>query len=607
MKKQSYLIILALCLSLFTSLVAKSTVASQAAFKSTDIDEVSNPAISVVNINNMAYWIEKSGAGTTAGSPNGQQADYPIFTGGLIYEDGMLWGVKADEYPESAPVRVGGSTYYKGMKAGFVVHDADGNVVGADDPVNHHVWRVRTDFMTADLTKDAANFYATTASNVTAEQIQNVYDQYESDWMNWPAAWGAPYEDVNGDEVFDPNTDIPGYPGAHQTVWTISNDVPTIVDANGVPTGESTNTAPNLYGADPVGVELRVTMWGYAFGASDPLGNVVFKKAELTYTGLETSSEIANPEVLDSVYFTQWSDPDLGTYTDDYVGTDIDLSFGYVYNGNRLDGVFNGIYNLPCPAGGYDFLQGPADNLDIDGDGDLTEYLPMTAFTYFGAGSSISDPDLSSYSGLTSLLKEILISEPDLIFHLGDYTSSPAFVSDMGAHRMTIADRLSVLTVVPVFAVMGNYETISLGESWREVLSAVGINVLHNQNAQLEIRDQRLCIRGLGDAFTKQLRFIGFPPSCEDATKLTITHDPAGAFEAGVRGIIFAAHTHCGQIHLPLLGAIWIPTDAPRPATCGRYEDEVRMLWVTAGVGTSILPLRLGVQAEWDLLTLRQK
>ena len=400
MKKQSYLIILTLCLSLFTSLVAKSTVASEAAFKSTDIDEVSNPAISVVNINNMAYWIEKSGAGTTAGSPNGQQADYPIFTGGLIYEDGMLWGVKADEYPESAPVRVGGSTYYKGMKAGFVVHDADGNVVGADDPVNHHVWRVRTDFMTADLTKDAANFYATTASNVTAEQIQNVYDQYESDWMNWPAAWGAPYENNDGVAGYDPsNGDIPGYPGAHQTVWTISNDVPTIVDANGTPTGESTNTAPNLYGADPVGVELRVTMWGYAFGASDPLGNVVFKRAELTYTGLETSSEIVNPEVLDSVYFTQWSDPDLGTYTDDYVGTDVDLSFGYVYNGNRLDGVFNGIYNLPCPAGGYDFLQGPADNLDIDGDGDLTEYLPMTAFTYFGAGSSISDPDLSSYSG----------------------------------------------------------------------------------------------------------------------------------------------------------------------------------------------------------------
>ena len=103
--------------------------------------------------------------------------------------------------------------------------------------------------------------------------------------------------------------------------------------------------------------------------------------------------------MLDSLYFTQWSDPDLGTFTDDYVGCDIDLSFGYVYNGNRLDGVFNGIFNLPVPAGGYDFLQGPPDNMDIDNDGDTTEFLGMTSFTYFGAGSAISDPDLSSYAG----------------------------------------------------------------------------------------------------------------------------------------------------------------------------------------------------------------
>ena len=397
MKKQLYLLTLALFVT--APLFSKSIVQRDPVFKSTEIDEVSNPALSVVNINNHAYWIYKDGSGTTSGSPNGQQADYPVFTGGLIYEDGMLWGAKSNEYPSSEPVRVGGSTYYKGLKAGYVVHDADGNVVGADDPANHHAWRVRTDWATADLTKDAANFYATTTSAVSAEQIQNVKDQYESDWMNWPAAWGAPYEDVDGNNAYDPTVDVPGYPGAHQTVWTIGNDVPTIVDASGNPTGVEQNTAPNLYGASPVGVELRVTMWGYAYGASDPLGNVVFKKAELTYTGLESSSATVNPEVLDSVYFTQWSDPDLGTYTDDYVGTDVDLSFGYVYNGNRLDGVFNGIYNLPCPAGGYDFLQGPADNQDIDGDGDFTEYLPMTSFTYFGAGSSISDPDLSSYNG----------------------------------------------------------------------------------------------------------------------------------------------------------------------------------------------------------------
>jgi len=400
MKKQSYLIMLTLCV-FSTALFARSTVSQGAVHhtsKTTGSDEVINPAITVVNINNMAYWIAKDGAGTTGGSPNGEQADYPIFTGGFIYEDGMLWGVKSSEYSESEPVRVGGSTYAQGMKAGNVRYDADGNVIGSDDPTNHHAWRVRTDWSTADLTRDASNFYGyTSPTAASVEEIQNVKDQYESDWNNWRADLGAPYDDVDGNGSYDPTVDVPGYPGADQTVWTISNDVPTIVDANGDSIAYS-NTSESLYGADPVGIEMRLTMWAYAFGASDPLGNSIFKKASITYTGLPASSPFVNPTVLDTVYFTQWSDPDLGTYTDDYVGCDIELSFGYVYNGNRLDGVFNGIYNLACPAGGYDFLQGPVDNRDIDGDGDTTEYLGMTSFAYFGAGSSISDPSFT-YEG----------------------------------------------------------------------------------------------------------------------------------------------------------------------------------------------------------------
>lgn len=49
-----------------------------------------------------------------------------------------------------------------------------------------------------------------------------------------------------------------------------------------------------------------------------------------------------------------------------------------------------------------------------------------------------------------------------------------------------------------------------------------------------------------------------------------------------------------------------MPAEAPREATCGLYQDATR-LWVTSGVGTSILPIRLGAQSQWDLLTLLEK
>ena len=398
MKKKNLIMIATGTVFLLSTMFAKemSNAGSQNVARVAEGLENSSPPISVMNINNHAYWISKDGAYTTAGSPNGEQSDYPIFTGGLIYADGMLWGAKVKGDGQGDGIRVGGSTYYHGLKAGRVIKDADGNVLGSDDPVNNHVWRVRKDWASGDLTVDAANYYGyTSASDVSAEQIAAVKGQYEYDWNNWPTAWGAPYDDVNGNGSYDAGTDVPGYPGADQTLWTIANDVPGIVNAAGDSIGYQ-STAPNLYGADAIGIELQITIWGYAFGAGDPLGNVIFKKASMEYLGLPDTPAGAR---MDSLYFTQWSDPDLGTYTDDYVGCDIDLSFGYVYNGNRLDGVFNSIHNLPVPAGGYDFLQGPPDTDDIDGDGDTDEYLPMTSFTYFGAGSSISDPDLGSYSG----------------------------------------------------------------------------------------------------------------------------------------------------------------------------------------------------------------
>ena len=252
------------------------------------------PSQSVININNMAYWMKNSSAGTTSGSPNGTQADYPIGTGGLIYEDGFLWGVKVTDGNPQSP-RVGGTTYSSGLKAGRVVYDASGNVCGSTDPAHHHVWRVRSDYLTADLTADAASFFGVS--------VDDVYAQYAYDWNNWPTSWGAPYDDVDEDGSYDPTVDIPGYPGANQTLWVVANDVPEIVDV-ACTVSDTSNTAPDVYGADPVGIELQVTLWAYKFGENDPLGNMIFKKATMKYTGLPTGYNDFDPTIakLDTVY-----------------------------------------------------------------------------------------------------------------------------------------------------------------------------------------------------------------------------------------------------------------------------------------------------------------
>jgi len=46
-----------------------------------------------------------------------------------------------------------------------------------------------------------------------------------------------------------------------------------------------------------------------------------------------------------------------------------------------------------------------------------------------------------------------------------------------------------------------------------------------------------LCVRGLGDVYSGRFRFVEFPDYCSEMTKVTVTHDPAGAFKAGVDGL----------------------------------------------------------------------
>lgn len=341
-------------------------------------------ATTTMSINNINLWVTKHGAFPPDWSGCGcASSESPIGGPGLIFQEGYLYGVKVTDDSSTAGswprVRVNGATHAHGLKAGKVLYGTDGKVTGPADFTDAQVWRVRRDYKTADLTRDAATFEAIPAEDVTKAMKQETYDGYVYDWTNWPADQGAPFDDVDGDGVYDPAVDIPGYPGADMTVWTVANDLPR---------ADGTQVSTDSYGSVSTGVELQFTIWAYAFAADNPLGNIIFKRFRMIYTGVPGASETCK---LDTVYFVNWSDPDLGDYSDDYVGCDTLLSLGYVYNANTLDAISYGDYGLPVAAGGYDFLQGP-----ITAEGDT---LGMSSFTFFGAGSGIEDPDQYVYNG----------------------------------------------------------------------------------------------------------------------------------------------------------------------------------------------------------------
>jgi hypothetical protein len=349
----------------------------------------------LVNVGNVAMWIYADG--TSANEPDGDAGWYfPRGRGtatSAIFQDGFIWGGQVND-GGSPRIRVGGQTYSIGTVPGRIISAGVAEDFG--DPEVDRVWRVRRDYATADLGLDASEVNLILPGEVTETQIAAVRQQYKQDWIDWPVEKGAPFYDAGEDGVYSPqfttdaqgrevpvlfpDADEPGYANADQVVWLVANDL-------------FPGAVQTLYGSPAIGFEMQLTLWAYR--RADALGNIVFKQFRMIYKGTATTPATAT---IDSLYFCQWSDIDLGDAGDDLAGCDTTESFGFVYNASDQDRAY-AAFGLPPPSSGYDFFAGP---IVASAPSDTAIFglkkrggfrnLPMSSFAFFAAGQVDSDP-----------------------------------------------------------------------------------------------------------------------------------------------------------------------------------------------------------------------
>jgi predicted MPP superfamily phosphohydrolase len=68
--------------------------------------------------------------------------------------------------------------------------------------------------------------------------------------------------------------------------------------------------------------------------------------------------------------------------------------------------------------------------------------------------------------------------------------------------------------------------------------------------------------------------------------------------------LTLAGHTHGGQVNLPLLGRLIVPSAYGQRFAIGHVREGDRDLFVTPGIGTSIVPVRFRVPPEVSVLTV---
>jgi hypothetical protein len=196
---------------------------------------------------------------------------------------------------------------------------------------------------------------------------------------------------------------------------------------------------------------------------------------------------------------------------------------------------------------------------------------------------------------------------PDLVLLLGDFVGSGV----LGGTPVAAAEYAPLLGALDAplgaFAVLGNHDWWEGGPAIRAALEAAGVSVLENEHALVRHRDQPLALVGLADPMTRTPRIAPtLAPIAAGLPTLAFCHSPDVFPDVPPQvSITFAGHTHGGQVRLPIVGALVVPSKFGQRYALGHILEGGRHLFVTTGIGTSTLPLRLGVPPEIAVVTLQ--
>lgn len=239
---------------------------------------------------------------------------------------------------------------------------------------------------------------------------------------------------------------------------------------------------------------------------------------------------------------------------------------------------------------------------------------------------AISDLHCGSNAVNAEKLRDLLAlangQNPDIVVLLGDFVSEYEGGTKLRMPLDEMTQNIRGLKArYGVFAVMGNHDDWYDSELVKNAVQAAGYRILDDEIATLDINNTKLRLLGLRDhlrinswkAFSEQTRhLIDTDGGSGDIIVLEHSPDvlPMITGELSISPdtrLMLAGHTHGGQVWLPILGRPIIPSSYGQKYAYGHIRDQGLDMFVTSGVGTSILPFRFLVPPEIAVITLKRK
>ena len=207
---------------------------------------------------------------------------------------------------------------------------------------------------------------------------------------------------------------------------------------------------------------------------------------------------------------------------------------------------------------------------------------------------------------LPEVVELVRRAEPDLVLLAGDYVIHGVLGGRFVAPEQIAAELATLAAPLGSYAVLGNHDWWFDGPRVRRAFEAAGIPVLEDSATAVGYGSCQFWIAGVGDFWERPhdvaAALAGVPDG--DAV-LLFTHNPDVFPEVPERvALTIAGHTHGGQVYLPGIGRPVVPSQYGERFAIGHIEEDGRHLFVSSGLGTSILPVRFLVPPEVSLLRL---
>jgi len=202
-----------------------------------------------------------------------------------------------------------------------------------------------------------------------------------------------------------------------------------------------------------------------------------------------------------------------------------------------------------------------------------------------------------SADDVSKAVELLRVTQPDVIVLGGDYVTygNRSFVEP-------VAELLAPLAGAPQgsFAVLGNHDD---DRDMPAALTKRGFTVLKDERTTVSIRNEYVDVVGIR-FWTRRMPHVAQVLSGTGPTTILLAHDPRRLAQASQLDVplVLSGHTHGGQVLLPGMGAL-----AARefPVLAGFARQENTSLFVSRGVGTVYVPVRINCPPEVAVLTLR--